>query len=76
MIVYFVPEDPFWAVNWYVNLTGEVDCSCPDWKYRFAYMATQLGYKYGEPQNERNKYHRTNKENYRSIVQTYCRLIK
>lgn len=53
-----------------------VNCSCPDWKYRFAYMATQLGYKYGEPQNERNKYHKTNKENYRSIVQTYCRLIK
>ena len=46
-----------------------VDCSCPDWKYRFAYMATQLGYKYGEPQNERNKYHRTNKENYRFNMQ-------
>lgn len=30
-------------------------------------MATQLGYKYGEPQNERNKYHRTNKENYGSM---------
>lgn len=30
-------------------------------------MATQLGYKYGEPQNERNKYHKTNKENYGSM---------
>lgn len=44
-----------------------VNCSCPDWKYRFAYMATQLGYKYGEPQNERNKYHKTNKENYGAL---------
>lgn len=45
-----------------------VDCSCPDFLYRFSYAATQLGYKYGKPQNERNKYHKTNKENYRSFM--------
>ena len=50
-----------------------VDCSCPDFLYRFSYMATQLGYKYGKPQNERNKYHRTNKEYYRSLMQTSIR---
>ena len=52
-----------------------VNCSCPDWKYRFAYMATQLGYKYGEPQNERNKYHKTNKENYGSMCKHLVALL-
>ena len=28
------------------------DCTCGDFKYRFAYWATKYGYKYGEPQNE------------------------
>ena len=52
-----------------------VNCSCADFKYRFAYMATQLGYKYGEPQNERNKYHRTNKENYGSMCKHLVALL-
>lgn len=52
-----------------------VNCSCPDWKYRFAYMATQLGYKYGEPQNERNKYHKTNKENYGALCKHLTALL-
>ena len=38
-------------------------------------MATQLGYKYGEPQNERNKYHRTNKENYGSMCKHLVALL-
>ena len=29
-----------------------VDCSCPDFKYRFAYHATQADCKYGTPQNK------------------------
>ena len=29
----------------------KVDCTCADFKYRFAYMATKLGYKYGKPEN-------------------------
>ena len=28
-----------------------VDCSCDDFKYRFAFWSTQLGYKYGTQQN-------------------------
>ena len=28
-----------------------VDCTCPDFKYRFAYWATKYGYKYGKPEN-------------------------
>lgn len=27
-----------------------VDCTCPDFKYRFAYWATKYGYKYGKPE--------------------------
>lgn len=52
-----------------------VNCSCADFKYRFAYMATQLGYKYGEPQNERNKYHKTNKENYGALCKHLTALL-
>lgn len=29
----------------------KVDCTCADWRYRFAYWATQNGYKYGDPEN-------------------------
>ena len=28
-----------------------VDCTCPDFRYRFAYWATKYGYKYGKPEN-------------------------
>jgi len=28
-----------------------VDCTCPDFIYRFAYWATKFGYKYGKPEN-------------------------
>lgn len=41
----------------------KVDCTCADWQYRFAYAATQLGYKYGKPENRPNQYKRTNKDN-------------
>lgn len=56
--------------NFFVN-DGVMLHNC----YRFAYMATQLGYKYGEPQNERNKYHRTNKENYGSMCKHLVALL-
>lgn len=29
----------------------KVDCTCADWRYRYAYWATQNGYKYGEPED-------------------------
>ena len=29
----------------------KVDCTCGDFVYRFAYMATKMGYKYGKPEN-------------------------
>ena len=29
----------------------KVDCECGDWRYRFAYQATVLDYKYGKPEN-------------------------
>lgn len=32
-----------------------VDCSCADFKYRYAYWATKYGYKYGEPENRPTK---------------------
>lgn len=28
----------------------KVDCTCPDFYYRYSYVATQNGYKYGDPQ--------------------------
>lgn len=28
-----------------------VNCTCPDFRYRFAYWATKFGYKYGDPEN-------------------------
>lgn len=43
----------------------KVDCTCPDFKYRFAYMATKLGYKYGKPENREAKI--TNPNDYGSI---------
>lgn len=33
------------------NMDIKVDCSCPDFKYRFAAMATAGQYKYGQPEN-------------------------
>ena len=41
----------------------KVDCECGDWKYRFAYQATVLGYKYGKPETRPNRYKRTNMDN-------------
>lgn len=32
-----------------------VDCTCPDFIYRYAYWATQYGYKYGKPENRPSK---------------------
>lgn len=32
-----------------------VDCTCPDFIYRFAYWATKYGYKYGKPENRPTK---------------------
>lgn len=29
----------------------KVDCTCADWRYRYAYWATQNGYKYGAPES-------------------------
>lgn len=29
----------------------KIDCTCPDFQYRFAYTATMNGYKFGDPQN-------------------------
>lgn len=40
------------AVNKAIDKDNDikVDCSCPDFKYRFAYWATKYGYKYGKPE--------------------------
>ena len=40
-----------------------LDCSCADWQYRFAYQATILGYKYGEKEGRPNEDIRANPEN-------------
>lgn len=32
-----------------------VDCTCADFKYRFAFWSTKYGYKYGKPQNQPTK---------------------
>ena len=32
-----------------------VDCTCPDFIYRFAYWATKYGYKYGKPETRPSK---------------------
>lgn len=45
----------------------KVDCTCGDFKYRFAYQATVLGYKYGRPENRPNRFKRTNKGNHGSM---------
>ena len=46
-------------------MTIKVDCSCPDFIYRFAYMATKLGYKYGKPETRPAKI--TNPNDYGSM---------
>lgn len=38
-----------------------VRCSCPDFKYRFAYFATKNGYIAGEGEDRPNRFDRTNK---------------
>ena len=40
------------ALNSAYDMTDDikVDCGCPDWYYRFSYVATVHGYKFGEPQ--------------------------
>lgn len=40
-----------------------LDCSCADWQYRFAYQATILGYKYGDKEGRPNEDIRANPEN-------------
>ena len=35
--------------------TLKVNCTCPDFKYRYAYWSTQSGFKYGTPQNDNGK---------------------
>ncbi len=45
----------------------KVDCTCGDFKYRFAYQATVLGYKYGRPENRPNRFKRTNKDNHGAL---------
>lgn len=42
----------------------KVDCSCPDFRFRFSYQATVLGYKYGKPETREAKI--TNPHNYGS----------
>ena len=39
------------ALEWSLkNADIKVNCTCPDFKYRFAYVATQHDYKYGDPE--------------------------
>lgn len=42
------------------NADVYVNCTCPDFTYRFAYWATKYGYKFGRPQNTPPKYNKTN----------------
>lgn len=46
----------------YANNDVFVRCSCDDFKYRRAYMATIDGYIYGDPEMRPNRFKRTNKE--------------
>ena len=43
----------------------KVDCSCSDFRFRFSYQATVLGYKYGKPETREAKI--TNPHNYGSM---------
>lgn len=43
----------------------KINCTCPDFGYRFAYQATQLDYKYGKPENRPANI--TNPHNYGSM---------
>lgn len=43
----------------------KIDCTCPDWKYRFAYQASVLGYKYGKLETRPADI--TNPKNYGSL---------
>ena len=43
----------------------KVDCTCGDFVYRFAYLATKMGYKYGKPENRPAKI--TNPHDYGAI---------
>lgn len=51
----------------------KVDCTCADFKYRFAYLATKLGYKYGKPENRPAKI--TNPNDYGSLCFTGDTLV-
>ena len=51
----------------------KINCTCPDFGYRFAYQATQLGYKYGKPENREAKI--TNPHNYGSMCKHLNRYV-
>lgn len=78
-ILYWIQAEAEKNRNYQVNTKGvtaaimnsidgmdiKVDCTCPDFKYRFAYLATKLGYKYGKPENRPAKI--TNPNDYGAI---------
>lgn len=45
-----------------------VSCTCPDYKYRFAYHCTQADCKFGKQQNVAPKYKQTNKDNSKGLI--------
>lgn len=45
-----------------------ISCSCPDFKHRFSYHATQADCKFGKPETRAPKYKRTNKDNNKGYV--------
>lgn len=52
----------------------KVDCNCGDFIYRFAYGATQGGYKYGKPENRPAKI--TNPNNYGSMCKHLIAMLR
>lgn len=78
-ILYWIQAEAEKNKNYQINTKGvtaaimnsidgmdiKVDCTCPDFKYRFAYLATKLGYKYGKPENRPAKI--TNPNDYGAI---------
>lgn len=51
----------------------KVDCECADWKYRFAYQATEWGYKYGKPETRPAKI--TNPSGYGALCKHLISLL-
>ena len=51
----------------------KVDCECGDWKYRFAYQATEWGYKYGKPETRPAKI--TNPSGYGALCKHLISLL-